>query len=399
MRGGTRGGEPTPGGEGTLSAGRTRGERAWVPSPGSRTSQGWVGDSPDARRVRTPSTAVSLELRPALVPGPGPDPRAVSFPVAGGAGRADPRPRVPEEQETEEKKVCTENPGSAGPPRPPFPAPRPVTGRRLWGREGKEAAGAVWVRAEARSGGAVWVRAGGAEAGPSARVSARLPAAGVPAAPAARASRGRRGARRARPPPPLAARGASARPEEGGRRRRQPRRRRPRRPRWEVPYKDAARPGPTDLSPRFAASARGGRGRTPDRPGLRRTPALDSRQTDPGSLRPRTDPGSRRTPAGSRLRADHRQTLAGSRLPAPDRPRTDPDPGETPFPGRPQAHGGGPIPAPESSDAPRPWTDPSAIPAPGRPQADPGPAGGRAGAEGAPGGGGMRGPRHGVGGV
>lgn len=166
------------------------------------------------------------------------------------------------------------------------------------------------------------------------------------------------GAGRGGPGHPLrsrpAARGASAHPEAGGRRRRRPRRRRPRRPRWEVPYKAATRPGPTDSPPRFPWSARRGRGLTPDRPGLRRTPALDSRQTDRGSGQ--TSDG-RRTPAPSRVRADRRQTPARSQL------RTDI--GRILAPDRPQSR------ADRRHTAARSRLR--------RPRTDPGPAGGRAG--------------------
>lgn len=167
-----------------------------------------------------------------------------------------------------------------------------------------------------------------------------------------------RGARWARPPPPRAARCGLS--EGGGREAdaTRTRRRRPRRPRWEVSYKAAARPD----RPTLVAAA----------------------------------PGSRAARAVSRSergdRADAGQTQDGPATPA--RPRLGTNPGR--FQSRTDA-GPGRIPALDALQGGR--TPPT--PAPNRPPARARllPAGGRAGAGGAPGGKGMHGPRYGLGGV
>lgn len=133
-------------------------------------------------------------------PGPPGGGRTRAVPPASQRPRAGEWPRI---EKQKEKKSLPRAPLSVGPPRPPLPVSRPVTGRRIRDRGGRKRRG----RGRGRALG----------------FRPRAPRPGVPEAPAARAPGGRRGVgggeRGVGGGPPLRARPA-ARPhpeaEEGG---------------------------------------------------------------------------------------------------------------------------------------------------------------------------------------
>lgn len=164
---------------GVRGAGRGRGARgAGSPVGARRRGEEDQANSPNRRRVgsRGAECALKPPIRPPPGPGPCPDTRAVPSPSQAGWGAG---PPVPESARGSRNGTRKMPPGGTPELRSAtlsfssFPSSHPPAAE---GPRGKEATGAVRVGA------------GGAEAGPSARVSGLLGAAGGPRGPSSAGS-------------------------------------------------------------------------------------------------------------------------------------------------------------------------------------------------------------------